>query len=216
MAGLAGADALAAGQDQLRRRQVVADQAKPPAQPAEPAAQCQPGYAGVGHDPRWRAQPERLGGGVEVTPQGARLHPCAAAPAVHPDLAHAREVDAHRAVTLLAQRLRALERAQVIERVTAPTGPGARYYLTSAGHELADVVLQMGTWGARWLDLAPADYDAAVVLWAWAKFVDAGPPTGWWCGSTSATTPTSATGCCCSGRSRRFASRTPVSMRTSS
>lgn len=75
--------------------------------------------------------------------------------------------------TLLAHRLRALERAQVIERVAAPAGHGSRYYLTSAGQELADVVLQMGTWGARWLDLAPADYDAAVVLWAWAKFVDA-------------------------------------------
>jgi DNA-binding HxlR family transcriptional regulator len=80
--------------------------------------------------------------------------------------------------TLLAQRLRALERAQVIERVAAPAGRGSRYYLTSAGQELAEVVLHMGTWGARWLDLAPADYDAAVVLWAWAKFVDAGrlPP----------------------------------------
>jgi DNA-binding HxlR family transcriptional regulator len=74
--------------------------------------------------------------------------------------------------TLLAQRLRALERAQVIERVAAPAGPGSRYYLTSAGQELAEVVLQMGTWGARWLDLDAADYDAAVVLWAWAKFVD--------------------------------------------
>ena len=30
----------------------------------------------------------------------------------------------------------------------------------------------MGTWGARLLELAPVDYDAAVVLWAWAKFVD--------------------------------------------
>jgi DNA-binding HxlR family transcriptional regulator len=80
--------------------------------------------------------------------------------------------------TLLAQRLRALERAQVIERVAAPAGRGSRYYLTSAGQELAEVVLHMGTWGARWLDLAPVDYDAAVVLWAWAKFVDAGrlPP----------------------------------------
>lgn len=75
--------------------------------------------------------------------------------------------------TLLAQRLRALERAQVVERVAAPAGHGSRYYLTPAGQELAGVVLQMGTWGARWLDLAPADYDAAVVLWAWAKFVDA-------------------------------------------
>jgi DNA-binding HxlR family transcriptional regulator len=74
--------------------------------------------------------------------------------------------------TLLAQRLRALERAGVIERVAAPTGHGSRYYLTSAGQELAEVVLQMGTWGARWLDLAPDDYDVSVVLWAWAKFVE--------------------------------------------
>jgi DNA-binding HxlR family transcriptional regulator len=74
--------------------------------------------------------------------------------------------------TLLVQRLRALERAQVIERVAAPGGHGSRYYLTAAGQELAEVVLQMGTWGARWLELAPADYDAAVVLWAWAKFID--------------------------------------------
>lgn len=75
--------------------------------------------------------------------------------------------------TLLARRLRTLERAQIIERVPAPAGRGSRYYLTSAGQELADVVLQMGRWGARWLELAPVDYDAAVVLWAWAKFVDA-------------------------------------------
>jgi DNA-binding HxlR family transcriptional regulator len=75
--------------------------------------------------------------------------------------------------TLLAQRLRTLERAQVIERVAAPAGRGSRYYLTPAGQELAEVVLHMGTWGARWLDLAPADYDAGLVLWAWAKCVDA-------------------------------------------
>jgi DNA-binding HxlR family transcriptional regulator len=80
--------------------------------------------------------------------------------------------------TLLTHRLRFLERAEVIERVSAPAGHGPRYYLTPAGQELAEVVLEMGTWGARWLDLAPDDYDAAVVLWAWAKFVDVGrlPP----------------------------------------
>jgi DNA-binding HxlR family transcriptional regulator len=74
--------------------------------------------------------------------------------------------------TLLADRLRALERAQVIDRVAAPSGRGSRYYLTSAGQELAEVVLHMGTWGARWLDLTPIDYDAGLTLWAWAKSVD--------------------------------------------
>jgi len=75
--------------------------------------------------------------------------------------------------TLLAHRLRDLERAGVIDRVAAPAGRGSRYYLTPAGQELAEMVLQMGTWGARWLDLAPDDYDAGLVLWAWAKCVDA-------------------------------------------
>jgi DNA-binding HxlR family transcriptional regulator len=74
--------------------------------------------------------------------------------------------------TLLTQRLRALERAQIVERVTAPDGRGSRYLLTTAGQELAEVVLQMGTWGARWLDLTPVGYDAGLALWAWAKCVN--------------------------------------------
>lgn len=74
--------------------------------------------------------------------------------------------------TLLSHRLRSLERDGVIERVPAPSGRGSRYYLTAAGQELIDVILHMGTWGARWLDLGPRDYEPGVVLWAWAKFID--------------------------------------------
>jgi DNA-binding HxlR family transcriptional regulator len=74
--------------------------------------------------------------------------------------------------TLLGQRLRSLERDLVIERVVAPNGRGFRYYLTPAGQELAEVILQLGTWGARWLDLGPRDYEPDLVLWAWAKFLD--------------------------------------------
>ncbi len=74
--------------------------------------------------------------------------------------------------TLLTLRLRSLERDAVIERVPAPAGRGSRYYLTPAGQELVEVVLQMGTWGARWLDLGPRDYEPDVVLWSWAKFIE--------------------------------------------
>ena len=74
--------------------------------------------------------------------------------------------------TLLAQRLRSLERDRVVERVAAPSGRGSHYYLTPSGQELAEVILQLGTWGARWLELGPRDYDPGVVLWAWAKFLD--------------------------------------------
>jgi hypothetical protein len=34
-----------------------------------------------------------------------------------------------------------------------------------------DVAIQLGNWGARWLELAPEDYDPFVVLWAWKMHV---------------------------------------------
>jgi DNA-binding HxlR family transcriptional regulator len=73
--------------------------------------------------------------------------------------------------TLLAQRLDGLDRAGVIERRPNPGGKGSLYYLTAAGQELVDVAIQLGNWGARWLELAPEDYDPFVVLWAWKMHV---------------------------------------------
>jgi DNA-binding HxlR family transcriptional regulator len=80
--------------------------------------------------------------------------------------------------TLLSSRLRTLERAGVIDRRPSHSGHGSRYYLTPAGHELADVAHTLGTWAARWLELAPADYDPYIVLWGWKKLIDPGrlPP----------------------------------------
>jgi DNA-binding HxlR family transcriptional regulator len=74
--------------------------------------------------------------------------------------------------TLLAQRLDGLRRAGIVERRPNTAGKGSLYYLTPAGQELVEVVLQLGTWGARWLELAPQDYDPYVVLWAWKMHVD--------------------------------------------
>lgn len=73
--------------------------------------------------------------------------------------------------TLLSHRLQGLERAGVIERRRTASGKGWWYHLTPAGRELVDVALQLGTWGARWLELAPNDYDPFVVLWAWKMHV---------------------------------------------
>lgn len=75
--------------------------------------------------------------------------------------------------TLLSRRLRSLERDGVIESRPAPSGRGSRYHLTPAGQELVEVVMRMGTWGARWLDLGPRDYEPDIVLWGWAKFIEA-------------------------------------------
>ncbi len=72
---------------------------------------------------------------------------------------------------LLAKRLRELERCGVVAREPSPRGRGSRYSLTRAGQELAEVCLALGTWGARWLEVAPEDSDPFVVLWGWKKFV---------------------------------------------
>jgi DNA-binding HxlR family transcriptional regulator len=71
--------------------------------------------------------------------------------------------------TLLTQRLRSLERAGVLESRPHPGRRGRRYELTQSGHELAQVCLEMGVWGARWLELGPRDYDPGIVLWSWKK-----------------------------------------------
>jgi DNA-binding HxlR family transcriptional regulator len=73
--------------------------------------------------------------------------------------------------TLLVQRLRSLERAGVVEK-RVYGGRRSHYDLTDAGRELAAVTTQLGNWGARWLELAPADYDPSVVLWAWKMGAD--------------------------------------------
>lgn len=68
--------------------------------------------------------------------------------------------------SVLTDRLRLLERYGLVER-TAARG----YRLTSAGEELQVVLDAMGMWGARWLEVAPADLDAHVVLWAMCRLM---------------------------------------------
>ncbi|HYM50234.1 MAG TPA: helix-turn-helix domain-containing protein [Candidatus Limnocylindrales bacterium] len=77
----------------------------------------------------------------------------------------------HMSRTLLAQRLRTLEGAGIVESRSNPKGRGSLYFLTSAGQELSRVCIELGTWAARWLDLRPQDMDPYVVLWAWMKFI---------------------------------------------
>src|SRR5262245_58631156 len=52
--------------------------------------------------------------------------------------------------SVLADRMRALERAQVIERRTGPKGRTLEYRLTPAGRDLQPVVQAIGEWGATW------------------------------------------------------------------
>jgi DNA-binding HxlR family transcriptional regulator len=63
--------------------------------------------------------------------------------------------------SLLAKRLRQLERAGVVERLDG------EYLLTPAGQKLRDVVFSLGAWGARWQFGEPRDdeLNAELLLW---------------------------------------------------
>jgi DNA-binding HxlR family transcriptional regulator len=65
--------------------------------------------------------------------------------------------------SLLAKRLRQLERAGVVERLDG------EYFLTPAGHDLRPLVFGLGEWGARWQFGEPRadELDPELLLW-WA------------------------------------------------
>lgn len=72
--------------------------------------------------------------------------------------------------TLLTTRLRELERAGVVQTTPNPAGRGSRYHLTAAGEDLTEVMKALGTWGERWMELAPEHLDPGVVLHAWVSW----------------------------------------------
>src|ERR1700712_25163 len=69
--------------------------------------------------------------------------------------------------TLLAERLRRLQQAGVLERRGASRGKQTEYRLTSAGRELQPLIDQLGGWGARWAfgDPRANELDPVVLLW---------------------------------------------------
>jgi DNA-binding HxlR family transcriptional regulator len=69
--------------------------------------------------------------------------------------------------TLLAQRLRTLERRGLVRREAAARGLAGRYTLTAAGQGLTPIVWAMGTWAAEWVFGDPADdeCDGLTLLW---------------------------------------------------
>ena len=72
--------------------------------------------------------------------------------------------------TLLAQRLRSLEKLGVVKRTLSPQGP--EYRLTPAGEELKPIVLALGHWGARWVGsrLKSHELDAGLLMWDIRRF----------------------------------------------
>ena len=73
----------------------------------------------------------------------------------------------HMSRTLLAERLRRLDQAGVLERRGASRGKRTEYRLTPAGRELQPIIDLFGGWGARWAfgDPRPNELDPVVLLW---------------------------------------------------
>lgn len=71
--------------------------------------------------------------------------------------------------TLLSTRLNDLHRAGVINVQPNPAGRGNIYTPTEAGRDLGDVMAALGTWGERWIELAPEHLDPGVVLESWVR-----------------------------------------------
>ena len=69
--------------------------------------------------------------------------------------------------SLLAKRLRELERAGIVEKRRIGARGAPRYVLTPAGEELRPIIEGMGVWGQRWLllDVDEEDLDPSLLMW---------------------------------------------------
>jgi DNA-binding HxlR family transcriptional regulator len=76
--------------------------------------------------------------------------------------------------SLLAQRLKSLERDGLIESRQSADGRGSEYHLTEAGEALRPVVDLLGAWGHRWTgnQLHDDDFDPGVLMWFLHRLVD--------------------------------------------
>lgn len=74
--------------------------------------------------------------------------------------------------SLLSTRLKSLERSGIIERKVR--NGHVRYTLSKAGHELTQIIWQLGTWGHRWVrsDLSRDDLDPSVLIWDIHRTID--------------------------------------------
>ena len=80
--------------------------------------------------------------------------------------------------TLMAQRLRDLEQAGIVERSPVKAEKSVfEYRLTDAGEELRPIVIAMGTWGQRWVEsqLSLRNLDPSLLMWDMRRNLNPAP-----------------------------------------
>jgi len=75
----------------------------------------------------------------------------------------------HMSRSMLARRLRELERDGILVATPKPNGQGSTYALTAAGRDLGEVIDSLGRWAATWVDVRPEHTDPGFALWAWCQ-----------------------------------------------
>ncbi len=79
--------------------------------------------------------------------------------------------------TLLAQRLRELEAAGIVERKPVSGSQNVDYLLTPAGRDLVPVVEAFGIWGQKWVQSQPSleNLDVSLLMWDMRRNLDPSP-----------------------------------------
>lgn len=69
--------------------------------------------------------------------------------------------------TLLAQRLRDLVDAGLVNQIPKTSGRGYEYHLTDAGRGVQPLIIQMGEWGRAWIypEVMKRDLDPGMLMW---------------------------------------------------
>jgi len=76
--------------------------------------------------------------------------------------------------TLLTKRLKELETAGVIARISRNGGDATEYRLTRSGEDVKQIVMNIGFWGQRWVETRVAldNLDPDLLMWDMRRFVD--------------------------------------------
>ncbi|MAQ36550.1 transcriptional regulator [Thioclava sediminum] len=79
--------------------------------------------------------------------------------------------------TLLAQRLRELEAAGIVERHPVEGTQAVDYLLTDAGKDLLPLVEAFGIWGQKWVESEPSleRLDVSLLMWDMRRNLDPSP-----------------------------------------
>src|SRR5579864_2893024 len=133
MLGRTGADDPAVRRDDVRGEQIVQGAAVLPDHPAEPAAECEPGYAGRPHEATGRRQIEELQLVIEFRPRNAGLDARRAVLRIHMNALHRRKVNDHAPVAQAEPCHIVARRAHRDFDVVPPGKFDGRAYVGNAG-----------------------------------------------------------------------------------